>query len=71
VPSLAHARHLCKRLAAAHCECELVVGLWAAAPHEFADRPQDTGPRTLWVATTVELLAALDQARARSRSRAR
>jgi predicted PurR-regulated permease PerM len=71
VPSLAHARHLCKRLAAAHSESELVVGLWAAAPHEFAERPPDAGSRTLWVATTVELLAALDQARARSRSRAR
>ena len=52
-------------------ERELVVGLWAAPAHELAERPQDAGPRTLWIATAAELLAALENARARWRARPR
>ena len=66
--SLAHARHLTKRLARGENPCELVVGLWAAPPHELAERPQDAGPRTLWLATARELQAALENARARWRA---
>jgi len=61
----AHARHLCKRLAAAGCDREFVVGLWAAPPHEFGERSQAPGVRTLWVATAAELQIALEGARAR------
>jgi predicted PurR-regulated permease PerM len=64
--SLAHARHLYKRLAAAaEGDHELVIGLWAAPPHELAERPQDAGPRTLWLRTAGELQATLENARAR------
>jgi hypothetical protein len=70
--ALARARHLCKRLAVAAAESdhELVVGLWAAPPHELAERPEDAGPRTLWIATASELQAALENARARWRAAA-
>jgi len=64
--ALAHTRLLCKRLAAAGEDRELIVGLWAAPPHELGERPsQDTGLHTRWIATAVELLAALEGARAR------
>jgi predicted PurR-regulated permease PerM len=66
--ALAHARHLCKRLAASGHPRELVVGLWAAPPHELAERPQDAAPRTLWIATAAELQAALENVRARWRA---
>jgi predicted PurR-regulated permease PerM len=63
--ALAHARHLCKRLTAAGHDRELVVGLWAASPHELGERPQDAGARTLWISTAAELQAALESVRAR------
>jgi hypothetical protein len=64
--SLTHARHLYKRLAAAtESDHELAVGRWAAPPHELAERPQDAGPRTLWLCTASELQATLENARAR------
>jgi hypothetical protein len=63
--ALAHARHLCKRLHAAGDERALVVGLWAAPPHELGERPPDVGARTHWIATAAELQAALESARAR------
>jgi predicted PurR-regulated permease PerM len=63
--ALSHARHLCKRLATAGNSRKLVVGLWAAPPHELAERPLDAGPLTLWIATAAELLAALESTRAR------
>ena len=66
--SFAHARHLCKRLAATGNERELVVGLWAAPPHEFGERPQPAGMGTLWIATAAELQEALESARARWRA---
>ncbi len=66
--ALAHARHLCKRLAPDEDPRELMVGLWAAPPHELAERPQDAGPRTRWMATARELQAALENARARWRA---
>jgi len=65
VRALANARHLCKRLAAAGNDRELVVGLWAAAPHELGERPQAVGVRTLWIATAAELQVALESARTR------
>jgi len=65
VRSFAHARHLCKRLAAGGNDREIVVGLWAAPPHEFGERPQAVGVRTLWIATAAELQAALESVRAR------
>ena len=67
--SLAHARHLCKRLGAGDNEArQLVVGLWAAPAHELAQRSQDMGPCTLWIATARELRAELENARARWRA---
>jgi len=63
--ALAHARHLCKRMTAAGNDRELVVGLWAAPPHELGERPQGAGARTLWISTAAELQAALDSVRAR------
>ena len=63
--SLANARLLCKRLVAAGSDRELVVGLWAAPSHEFGERSQVGDVRTRWIATTAELQAALDGARAR------
>ena len=66
--ALAHARYLCKRLAAAENARELVVGLWAAPPHELAERPRDAGARTLWVSTAAELQAALESICARWRA---
>jgi hypothetical protein len=66
--ALAQARHLCKRLASEDHALQLVVGLWAAPPHELTQGPQDTGARTLWITTTPELLAVLDGARARHQS---
>ena len=63
--ALAHARHLCKRMTAAGTDRELVVGLWAAPPHELGERPQDAGARTLWIATAAELQ---DGARERPRA---
>jgi predicted PurR-regulated permease PerM len=65
VRARAHARHLCKRLAAAENACELVVGLWAAPTHEFGEVPQTAGTRTHWIATAAELQAALERARVR------
>lgn len=65
VRARAHARHLCKRLAAAENACELVVGLWAAPTHEFGEVPQAAGTRTHWIATAAELQAALERARVR------
>jgi len=64
VRALAHARHLCKRLAAAGNDRKLVVGLWAAPPHELGERPQGAGARTLWITTAAELQAALESVRA-------
>jgi predicted PurR-regulated permease PerM len=68
--ALAHARHLCKRLAAATAESdyEIVVGLWAAPPHEFAELPQDAGPCKRWISTASDLQATLENARARWRA---
>jgi hypothetical protein len=63
--SRAHARHLCKRMAAAESPRELLMGLWAAPEHERAERPEDAGYRAVWIATAAELLAALENARAR------
>ncbi len=63
--ALAHARHLCKRMTAAGNDRDLVVGLWAAPPHELAERPRDAGVRTLWISTAEELQAALESVRAR------
>ncbi|HEY8154016.1 MAG TPA: AI-2E family transporter [Myxococcota bacterium] len=63
--ALAHARHLCKRMAAAGIDRELVVGLWAAPPHELGERPEHAGARSLWIATAAELEAALESVRAR------
>jgi methylmalonyl-CoA mutase cobalamin-binding subunit len=63
--SFAHARHLCKRLAAAGNDRELVVGLWAAPPHEFGEWSQAAGARTHWIATAAELQTALESVRAR------
>jgi predicted PurR-regulated permease PerM len=65
VRAFANARHICKRLAAAGNVREVVVGLWAAPPHELAERPPDAGARTLWITTAVELQAALESIRAR------
>ena len=42
-----------------------VVGLWAAPPHESGERPQDSGGRTLRIATAAELQTVLENARAR------
>jgi len=65
VRAFAHARHLSKRLAAAGNDRELVMGLWAAPPHELGERPQAAGARTLWITTAAELQAALESVRAR------
>jgi predicted PurR-regulated permease PerM len=66
--SLAHAQHLRKRMAAAECPGELLIGMWAAPKHELADRPDDAKPRANWIATSAELLEALENARARWRA---
>jgi hypothetical protein len=63
--SRAHARHLCKRMAAAETPRELLIGLWAAPEHERAERPEDAGSGAAWIATAAELFAALENARAR------
>jgi predicted PurR-regulated permease PerM len=64
--SRAHARHLCKRMAAAaENPRELLMGLWAAPEHERAERPEEAGSGAVWIATAAELLAALENARAR------
>jgi hypothetical protein len=66
VRAFANARHICKRLAAAGTDREVVVGLWAAPPHELAEWPPDAGARTRWITTAVELQAVLEGVRARS-----
>jgi hypothetical protein len=63
--SVAHARHLRKRMARAEPPRELLVGLWAAPSHELAGPPEDAGPRAAWIRTAAELYAALENARAR------
>jgi predicted PurR-regulated permease PerM len=63
--SLAHARHLRKRMVAAQSARELLIGLWAAPRHELDPRPDEAEPRASWIATAAELLEALENARAR------
>lgn len=59
------ARHLCKRLELAKFDCDRIVGVWAAPPHE---RPNASGAaeRTSWIATASDLDAALQRVRGRS-----
>jgi predicted PurR-regulated permease PerM len=65
--AVAHARHVCKRLRAASSDCEVVMGLWAAPPHESGDRSRTDGaPRVRWVTRAEELTAAVESARARA-----
>ncbi len=63
--AFAHARHLCKRLEAAGNDREILVGLWAAPPHELGEQPRTAGLRIRWIATAAELRAALEDVRAR------
>jgi predicted PurR-regulated permease PerM len=59
-----HARHLGKRLETAGGGCEVLIGRWAAPPHELEERPAN-GARCSWITTAAELDAALHSVRAR------
>jgi hypothetical protein len=66
VRSAAHARHLCKRLAAARDESpERILGVWAAPAHGVAENEGPQSERVVRIQQTPQLLATLASLRAR------
>ncbi len=60
----AHARLLCKRLEGAFADRGVLVGLWAAPPHELGDRAPEPAERVR-IGTARELVGALRSVRSR------